>query len=175
MPAKEKIVISRRGCKEAALLLKYLDSTFQTNVEELLCCDAIACVYSRNTVLVYCVKKDVMRLLENRQMIPTETLHLGVLLGTVKDRSITPSLHLALLLAGKTASIRSGIVYIDFSSEKRFLHGKPVSRGFEVKSRSETNLYLVVGVDGEPLGWARIERGKLVPVIDIGWFLRAGG
>lgn len=175
MPVKEKVTISRRGCREAILLLKHLENTFQTNIEKLLHCDAIACVYSRDTVLIYCIRKEVMKLLKHMENIPTETLHLGVLLGTVKNNIITPSLHLALLLAGKTSYIRRGIVYIDSLSEKRFLHGKPVSRGFKVKGKSETNLYLVVGFDEEPLGWARIERGKLVPVIDVGWFLRAGG
>lgn len=102
-------------------------------------------------------------------------LYLG-LADTSRER-FRPSLNLAHRLAEKCRPDRC--CRVDPGGEKRFLYGRPVVP----KHSPPRRICLVTNRLGEALGWARVlvksKNGRpkttLVPVIDLGWYLRRGG
>ncbi|MCE4627851.1 MAG: hypothetical protein F7C34_01700 [Desulfurococcales archaeon] len=102
-------------------------------------------------------------------------LYLG-LADTAKQR-FRPSLPLAHRLAEKCEADRC--CRVDSRGEKRFLYGRQVIPVHAPPRK----VCIVTNSLGEALGWARVlvksKNGRpkttLVPVIDLGWYLRRGG
>jgi len=105
----------------------------------------------------------------------------GILLGTLAEGEIKLSLHLAYALATRASKglfrPKQGIITVSRRGERAFTFSKPVSsQDYRVLGASPTSLYLVLSAQGDPLGWGTIDsHRRLIPLIDSGWFLRAGG
>uniref|UniRef100_A0A7J3ZLL2 UPF0113 domain-containing protein n=1 Tax=Fervidicoccus fontis TaxID=683846 RepID=A0A7J3ZLL2_9CREN len=106
--------------------------------------------------------------------------HAGILLGTSVKGEIRLSLHLAYILATRASRglfrPQQGVIAVNRHGERAFTFSKPVGiSDYRVLGVSPTNTYLVLSEQGDPLGWGTLDPHKrLVPLIDSGWFLRAG-
>jgi 60S ribosome subunit biogenesis protein NIP7 len=107
---------------------------------------------------------------------------IGYYIGSIGRRGFTPSLPLAHRLAPYCSKISCCI--LDDYGEKIFLYGKPVRATHITRTLPTSGPCLVLNKEVEALGWGRLKPSnslkeggepRLVPVIDLGWYLRRGG
>ena len=175
-------------CEESKRLIELLKATFnEPRISEVLGCNRLLCIAdSTGTISVYCLKHSMSNLIKlvlesNLPAILKPQGHAGILLGTFTKGKVQLSLHLAYTLATRVSEKsfmpKRGVIVVNWRGEKAFTFSKPVSsQDYRVLGASKTNIYLVLSAQGDPLGWGTINsHRKLVPLIDSGWFLRAGG
>ncbi len=168
MHFKENVEVE---CKEALRLKSLLNESLGVDLTELLNCK-LYCVSRGNSKTIYCIDSKLENFTREKSLLEN-VVHLGILVGTSNTTGLKPSIHLALILSTYKSKLRKGMVILYGGAALRFIHGKPVSKGFEVLGSSK--MYLVLNEKGDPLGWGYIAKCTLHPIIDIGWFLREGG
>ncbi len=104
-------------------------------------------------------------------------LYLGLIYKTSHKVKFKPGLPLARRLS-KLCKTEIRCHVVNEKGEKRFLYGRTVPTRMILNIGSKP-MSIVINILGEPLGWGRVElRGRtrrLVPLIDLGWYLRRGG
>ncbi|MEM1619901.1 MAG: hypothetical protein QXU52_04030 [Fervidicoccaceae archaeon] len=182
MPPEKEIV--RRSCEVGGEALRLLEEALGVrSLSEALDCNELLCVKRGDATDLFCVTDSLSQLIERieRNCEPLVGLtHAGILLGSMRGELFEPSIHLAYVLARmisrRRLEPRRGIAVVLGPGEGVFTRSKVVGRPlYELRGANDLNLYLVLSERGDPLGWGRIERGRLVPLVDSGWFLRAGG
>jgi ribosome biogenesis protein Nip4 len=124
------------------------------------------------------IPRDLINLVKDYNQFYTGGLYLGLLYKR-KSGSLgfKPSLPLARRISSLCKTVLKCFVLND-KGEKIFLYGKEVPIDLILKL-SDRKISVVINIRGEPLGWGRLEiKGgsrKLVPVVDLGWYLRRGG
>lgn len=139
-------------------------------------CPTLLCKHAgRNSVDLFCASRDSLEFIE--ETLPSEKNSLvlvGTYSGRVKDRSFVPSISLAHLLLKYMDELIENLVIIKKGKETVFTYGKPLSREeYDLKSTNR-KIYLVLTYKKEPIGWGVISKEKLIPIVDVGWFIRAG-
>jgi len=101
----------------------------------------------------------------------------GVLAGSLEKKIFIPSIHLAYVIVTYFLStLKKGVIRLDDEKARKFIYSKPIRLRFlSSQERNKSNIYLVLSVNNDPLGWGRLSKGTLFPIIDAGWFFRSGG
>ncbi len=125
---------------------------------------------------VYEVTEELLNFVDDR-FFYIAGLYMGLIYRTSKGIGFKPGLPLARKLS-KLCQISIRCYILNEKGEKKFLYGKIVPESFILESEDK-GLGLVVNTQKEALGWGRVEivgkYKRLVPVIDLGWYLRRGG
>jgi NOL1/NOP2/fmu family ribosome biogenesis protein len=139
-------------------------------------CPVMRCRRTGDNYSLFCLTKDLAIFLD--EFLPCEErsdlLAAGILAGRVERGRFTPSMALAYALAGFLEELGESCVVLSRGGEIRFTHGKPLGEDeYEVR-RPDKKIYLVLTWRKEPVGWGVLAGGKLIPIMDAGWFIRSG-
>jgi len=171
------------GCKEAFDLLSTLEEALGApGLPKALGCEVLLCAErEEGCVEVFCASSSVLKLAELAAPSTGKLLHVGVHLGRVRSGRVEPSLHAAYLIAtallkGALEARRGVVVVTSKRGELAFSRSAPIGEGdYEAKEKSPSGLCLVLSKHGDALGWGTAtSRGLVVPIVDCGWYLRAG-
>lgn len=140
-------------------------------------CYEVSCRTGGDGVSLFCLDETLARFLKER--ISEEGAHFvlsaGVYLGKARDGFFAPSVSLAYLIAERPdLMMRTPIAVVKKGKELRFTHGKPLDKGDFLTERAGGKFFLVLSWRGEPIGWGFLSGERLVPLSDIGWFIRSG-
>jgi len=135
-------------------------------------CERILCRRSGNRVWIYCVDQQPAEIAELLASAGRDPYHAGMMAGYIDERGeFVPSLELGWELIASKAVGSSAAVVLDEKEERDFIFGKAVKlSGNYPRSRG---MLLVVNRRGEFLGWGRTAGKMLVPIADIGLYLRS--
>jgi ribosome biogenesis protein Nip4 len=139
-------------------------------------CPVMRCWRTGDNYNLFCLTRGLATFLD--ESLPLEErgdlLTAGIHAGRVEKGRFTPSMALAYALAGFLEELEESCVVLSSGGEKRFTHGKPlVEDEYEVR-RPGKKIYLVLTWRKEPVGWGVLAGGKLIPIMDAGWFIRSG-
>lgn len=142
-------------------------------------CPCVYCSSREGVEEVFCADERVVELASILRSLGEEPISVGTRVGVCREQVFEPSLALAFLIVGLGLAdrISCGLAIVREEGERVFVRGMVVGReSFSVACESVSPpLLLVVGPGMKPLGWGKIGRGGgLVPVKDVGWFVRAG-
>lgn len=135
-------------------------------------CPELLCKKSGSAVEVFCVTEDIVKFIE-RSYISQNVKYAGLLAGKVRGNVFTPSVGLALAFAPYVGEIEESLIIVNKNEEMRFIYGKALRRSSVDEGKRE-GLYLVVNSRNEPIGWGYLSSDRLLPIADIGWFIRSG-
>jgi len=137
-------------------------------------CPRLKCRRSGDEVEVFCLSEEVFEFIQAALASERSSIALsGLLAGDSRGGVFQPSIALALAMADYVEELESVAIVRD-GKEKKFAYGKPLSKGDYILKVPGKSIYLVATNRLEPIGWGRVVREKLVPLIDIGWFIRSG-
>lgn len=139
-------------------------------------CPVIKCRRAGDSYNLFCLTKDLARFLDESfsNTEKDDLLVIGLQAGRREKSSFIPSMALAYALADFTDLLKESCAVLRKGKEIVFTHGKPVSKDdFKVQGLNK-KIYLVLTWRKEPVGWGILKDGKLIPIMDAGWFIRSG-
>lgn len=172
-----KTISFNKNCSEGRRALEeFLGSTFQLRPEELLQgCVHYACIKRSSTIEAFCFSKEMLKLLDVLDKADMHPYSLGLFLGTLEGGNLKPSLQLGCEIAKNIGILSRSLTIVDENYVGRIIRGAPVPvKAIVKKLESPTGIYLIVNEKGYFLAWGIIKEGKLIPTLDVGWYLRMG-
>jgi ribosome biogenesis protein Nip4 len=169
MPVEEKrvrLTVCKEGKRALDSFLKSIDA-YNKN------CAVVLCLFSGEKMKVYCAQQSLAQLAMTLQDSGEIIYHVGMLAGSLNERGgFLPSLELGWeLIKANTISGRN-VVVLEGDEAKEFIFGRTVELVSEMNWEEEGKTVAVINEQGEFLGWGKIRGKRLIPVVDIGSYVR---
>ncbi|AFH43014.1 hypothetical protein IOK49_05015 [Fervidicoccus fontis] len=149
----------------------FLKKVFGYGVDKILNdCFIFYCNERKKRKDIFCMSKELENLyarLKENGILPYS---IGLFLGSIMNNRYKPSLQLGSEISLKAKKLEKGIIYV---KNAKISFGKTISLNeIALIKRNESGIYLVLLQDETFLGWGILKRKILVPLADIGLYLR---